>query len=92
MAACILARICGRGQCVITKTSFLIPTFDCVCDPGYENVLNLTVGFCVNECMFLYLSAQVHMHLLHQENVGMVLCDNSTNTFNIVNALPMVLG
>ncbi len=91
LAACILPGICGRGQCVITNTSFLIPTFKCVCDPGYENVLNLTAGFCVNECMFLYLSAQVHIHL-DQENVAMVLCDNSTNTFNIVNALPMVLG
>jgi hypothetical protein len=50
LAACILPGICGRGQCVITNTSFLIPTFKCVCDPGYENVLNLTAGFCVNEC------------------------------------------
>ncbi|CAM6032722.1 unnamed protein product [Sphagnum compactum] len=48
--ACILPGICGRGQCVITNTSFLIPTFKCICDPGYENVLNLTAGFCVNEC------------------------------------------
>ncbi|KAH9557718.1 hypothetical protein CY35_07G099000 [Sphagnum magellanicum] len=48
--ACILPGICGRGQCVITNTTFLIPTFKCVCDPGYENVLNLTAGFCVNEC------------------------------------------
>ncbi|KAH9557728.1 hypothetical protein CY35_07G099600 [Sphagnum magellanicum] len=34
----------------MTNTSFLTPTFKCVCDPGYENVLNLTAGFCVNEC------------------------------------------
>ncbi len=91
LAAWILPGICARGRCVITNTSFLIPTFKCVCDPRYENVLNFTAGFCVNECMFLYLSAQVHIHL-HQENVAMVLCDNSTNTFNIVNALPMVLS
>ncbi|CAM6036839.1 unnamed protein product [Sphagnum compactum] len=48
--ACTLPGICGRGQCVVTNTSSLIPTFKCVCDPGYANVLNLTAGFCVNQC------------------------------------------
>jgi hypothetical protein len=47
---CTLPGICGRGQCVVTNTSSLIPTFKCVCDPGYANVLNLTAGFCVNQC------------------------------------------
>ncbi|KAG0629485.1 hypothetical protein M758_1G107700 [Ceratodon purpureus] len=49
--ACLVPGICGHGKCEITSTkNSLVPTFKCVCDPGYANVLNLTAGYCVNHC------------------------------------------
>lgn len=49
--ACLVPEICGHGKCEVTSMeNSLIPTFKCVCDPGYANVLNMTAGFCVNHC------------------------------------------
>lgn len=49
--ACLVPGICGHGRCEITSMKdSLVPTFKCVCDPGYANVLNLTAGYCVNHC------------------------------------------
>jgi hypothetical protein len=51
VAACLVPGICGHGRCEITSMKdSLVPTFKCVCDPGYANVLNLTAGYCVNHC------------------------------------------
>ncbi|XP_024371079.1 uncharacterized protein [Physcomitrium patens] len=50
-SACLVPGICGHGKCeVINTKDRLFPTFKCVCDLGYANVLNMTAGFCVSDC------------------------------------------
>lgn len=51
VTACLVPGICGHGKCeVINTKDRLFPTFKCVCDLGYANVLNMTAGFCVSDC------------------------------------------
>lgn len=39
--------VCGRGRCKSIETELL---YECNCDQGYANFLNISTGYCVQEC------------------------------------------
>jgi len=58
-AACLVPGICGNGKCEIVQNGTLVSSFKCVCDPGYANILNMTAGYCANQCKYalIYLDS-----------------------------------
>ncbi len=52
-AACLVPGICGNGKCEVVQNGTLVSSFKCVCDPGYANILNMTAGYCANQCKFV---------------------------------------
>lgn len=52
-AACLVPGICGNGKCEIVQNGTLVSSFKCVCDPGYANILNMTAGYCANQCKYV---------------------------------------
>ncbi|KAH7277731.1 hypothetical protein KP509_38G004500 [Ceratopteris richardii] len=39
--------VCGHGKCIMSQTDLF---YECICEDGYENLLNMSIGYCLLQC------------------------------------------